>query len=129
MIDFMYKTIREEAIIATVLFSVYMLIILIGAGRLIAGLMTRDKTRAEGGDAPAFAPPYEEREARGEFGAFGGEVETPFPRDRGEEPWMAGAVGGAQGKVGHVAQRSVGEASTGGHGRASSYGFVGEKGG
>lgn len=129
VVDFMYKTIREEAIIATVLFAVYMLIVIIGAGRLIAGLMTRDKTRAEGGGAPAFSPPYEERETRQpEFGAFGGEVETPFPRD-GDGPWMVGAVGEGV-KVGHgqVAQRSVGEASAG-HGRTSSYGFVGEKGG
>lgn len=129
VVDFMYKTIREEAIIATVLFGVYMLIVLIGAGRLIAGLMTRDKTRAEGGGAPALSPPYEEREARQPgFGAFGGEVETPFPRE-GDGPWMVGAVGEGV-KVGHgqVAQRSVGEASAG-HGRTSSYGFVGEKGG
>jgi hypothetical protein len=132
VVDFMYKTIREEAIIATVLFSVYLLIVLIGASRLIAGLMTRDKTRAEGGGVPAFSPPYEEREMRpAEFGAFGGEVETPFPRDndnRDDGPWMAGAVGMEKvGHVGHGAQRSVGEASVGGHGRASSYGFVGEK--
>ncbi|OBT76118.1 hypothetical protein VF21_04816 [Pseudogymnoascus sp. 05NY08] len=139
VVDFMYKTIREEALIATVLFSVYLLIVLIGASRLIAGLMTRDKTRAEGGGVPAFSPPYEEREMRpgaAEFGAFGGEVETPFPRDGegSDGSWMAGAVGGGgMEKVGHVvghgAQRSVGEASVGGHGRASSYGFVGEKGG
>ncbi|KFX86442.1 hypothetical protein O988_09574 [Pseudogymnoascus sp. VKM F-3808] len=125
----MYKTIREEAIIATVLFAVYMMIVLIGAGRFIAGLISRDKTRAEGGGAPVFYEESSSRDARpGEFGAFGGEVETPFPRDR-EEPWMAGGVGEGGGeKVGHVAQRSVGEASVGGHGRASSYGFVGEKG-
>ncbi|OAF59646.2 plasma membrane fusion protein prm1 [Pseudogymnoascus destructans] len=134
VVDFMYKTIREEAIIATVLFAVYLLIVLTGASRLMVGLMTRDKTRAEGGGAPAFSPPYEEREMRpAEFGAFRGEVETPFPRDNQDGPWMVGAVGGEQlekvGHVGHGAQRSVGEASVGGHGRASSYGFVGEKGG
>lgn len=133
VVDFMYKTIREEAIIATVLFSVYLLIVLIGAGRLITGLMNRDKTRAEGGGLRVESPPYEERDTRqGEFGAFGGEVETPFPRDNREEPWMAGGIGEERGEKvahGHVAQRSVGEASVGGHGRTSSYGFVGEKGG
>ncbi|KFZ08975.1 hypothetical protein V501_05762 [Pseudogymnoascus sp. VKM F-4519 (FW-2642)] len=135
VVDFMYKTIREEAIIATVLFAVYLLIVLIGASRLIVGMMSRDKTRAEGGGVPAVSPPYEEREMRpAEFGAFGGEVETPFPRDNENQggPWMAGAMGGGEqmekvGHVGHGAQRSVGEASTGGHGRTSSYGFVGEK--
>ncbi|OBT69580.1 hypothetical protein VE03_00863 [Pseudogymnoascus sp. 23342-1-I1] len=156
VVDFMYKTIREEAIIATVLFGVYLLIVLIGLGRFVAGVMSRDKTRAEGGGAPAFSPPYEEHDTRqgafgafggevetpyeehdtrqGAFGAFGGEVETPFPRDNGggDGLWMAGGVGEERGeKVAHglVAQRSVGEASVGGHGRTSSYGFVGEKGG
>ncbi|ELR07588.1 hypothetical protein GMDG_02636 [Pseudogymnoascus destructans 20631-21] len=96
VVDFMYKTIREEAIIATVLFAVYLLIVLTGASRLMVGLMTRDKTRAEGGGAPAFSPPYEEREMRpAEFGAFRGEVETPFPRDNQDGPWMVGAVGGS----------------------------------
>lgn len=134
VVDFMYKAIREEALIATAIFSVYIAIVLIGLGRFIAGMMARDKTRAEGGGMGAFSPPYEERETRqGEFGAFGGEVETPFPRDNrdGDGPWMAGGAGEERGeKVAHgqVAQRSVGEASVGGHGRTSSYGFVGEKG-
>ncbi|KFX99504.1 hypothetical protein V490_01763, partial [Pseudogymnoascus sp. VKM F-3557] len=68
VVDFMYKTIREEAIIATVLFAVYMMIVFIGAGRFIAGLISRDKTRAEGGGAPVFYEESSSREARpGEF--------------------------------------------------------------
>lgn len=140
VVRYMEKTIREEALISTALLGVYVLIVLIGLGRMIAGMAARDKTRAEGGPTyttgAATGPAYMGERHTGlsprhtgevaKFPAFGGDSESADSKHSGGQgAWAAGGVEGE--KVGHAPQRSVGAVEGQAHERKSSYGFVGEK--
>jgi len=138
MVEFMRQTIEEEAFISAALLGVYVLIVLLGLGRVLVGVLGRDRTRAEGGPTYAAAAGAYTGERRAglsprsvgeaKFPDFAGATESPYARDGGEA-WAAGGLGekGSSGeKIGHVKGGSVGTLKTP-PARTSSYGFVGEK--
>ncbi|CAI4219706.1 unnamed protein product [Parascedosporium putredinis] len=55
VVDSLHKSILIEALISTGLLCVYIIIVLIGVVRTLAGMATPDRTRGEGGAAPTTA--------------------------------------------------------------------------
>ncbi|TVY48370.1 Plasma membrane fusion protein [Lachnellula occidentalis] len=105
--------IRTEAIISTCILGVFLLIMLIGLGRVLAGMFGRDKHRGEGGPTSyaaetreAFSPGTENRTNAAALHTF-------------REPTI-----GYDEKLGHAGRRSVEASIKPGHDRTSSYGFV-----
>lgn len=152
LIQFLKDAIMTEIYISLALLGVYLIICLIGAGRVIAALCGRDKTRAEGGPIYATTSSYQmdsganhglmsERHvgSGSVFPRFGSrEEETPsVPKTRDQfvdVPLTAmNGFGGKsslamdreKGNIGRVPVGSVGKVRAGGHERKSSYGVVG----
>jgi hypothetical protein len=138
LVEFMRQTIQEEAFISAALLGIYVVIVLLGLGRVLVGVLGRDKTRAEGGptyvaETGAYTgermvglSPRSVDDAK--FPDFAEGSESAYARE-GRETWAAAGVGekGARGeKFGHVKGGSVGTLETPPV-RTSSYGFVGEK--
>lgn len=118
------KMIREEAIISSVVVGVWVLVCLIGLCRVIFGMLTRDKTRAEGGpvgftgDNRSFSPRSPNRHDITRFPAFGGPVSSVHPEKSSDD------LAAYDEKTGHAGHRSVESAHVKGHDRVSSYGSV-----
>jgi len=121
--------ILQEAIISACVVGLWVLIMLIGLGRLIVGLMSRDKTRAEGGPtgytgdsrSPVTrSPPGRDMST---FPAFGPPVSSVHPEKSTDNvAWNSDSIENE--KIGRVGHRSVEASVKPGHDRASSYGRV-----
>lgn len=123
--------IQIEAAISGFVVGCWLLVVLIGAIRVLIGLKSRDKTRAEGGSAGYAneAPPSDDAERQ-----YQGH-EPKFPRFDGPTsavhqsgtPWSAdefGIVDEKSEKMGSVGPRSVGDGIKAGHVRASSHAYL-----
>jgi hypothetical protein len=92
--DWMHNSIIQEALISTGILLVFVIVVLMGVARTLAGMATPDRGRAEGGlrytgdDRPPLSPrsPQGRRAADGRFDDFGEESSTqrhaPF-REKG----------------------------------------------
>lgn len=125
--------IQIEAAISGFVVGCWLLVVLMGVIRVLIGLKTHDKTRAEGGpqgyanNAPAedsYTHPAERNQNHeAKFPRFDG----PVSAVHSTAPWNAddyGVVDSKSEKLGSVGQRSVGDGINAGHVRASSYGYV-----
>jgi hypothetical protein len=121
------RMIRQEAIISACVVGVWFLVVLIGAVRVLFGLLSRDKSRAEGGPvgytgdnrSPSLRSPNRKDVSR--FPAFGGPVSSVHPEKSSDDL----AWGANDEKVGRAGHRNVESAHVrGGHERVSSYGSV-----
>jgi hypothetical protein len=123
--------IRQEAIISSCVVGIWFLIMLIGLGRVLIGMMGRDKTRAEGGpvgytgdNRTPISPRSPHRGDISRFPAFGGPVSSVHPEKSSEDvAWVSGGSGEDE-KLGRVGHRSVEASVKPGHERVSSYGRV-----
>ncbi|KAK0104025.1 plasma membrane fusion protein prm1 [Cadophora gregata f. sp. sojae] len=122
------EAIKEEAFISLALIGVYVLIVLIGLGRVLFGLLGRDKTRAEGG--PSFtgdnralmSPRSPNRGDMSKFPAFGAPVSSIYPTKSNGELYRTDEP--QKEKFGAVGYRSVEDSVKPGHERVSSYGLM-----
>lgn len=118
------EAIKEEVFISLALVGVYVLIVLMGLGRVLFGLLGRDKTRAEGGPVGYTGDnrvPISPREPdRGSFPNFGAPVSSIYPTVSHEDAWASGGLHNE--KLGTVT--SVEASVRPGHERASSYGYM-----
>lgn len=127
--------IQSEAAIAGALVGIWLFIVLLGFCRVLFAMLTRDKTRAEGGPAggytgdnrgpisPRYSPP---RQDAAKFPHFG-EPATPIYQvnDANDAAWAQGGLVDEKNGVGHVASRSVDSSvQPGYHNRSSSHGYV-----
>ncbi|KAL3427145.1 plasma membrane fusion protein prm1 [Phlyctema vagabunda] len=126
--NFLEEGIRTEALISTALVGIWVLIALIGLGRVLVAMMGRDKTRAEGGpvgytgdNRAPLSPRSPNRNDASRFPQFGGPVSSVHPMTSSDDMWGANA---ANEKVGHVGHRSVEASVKPGHERVSSYGYL-----
>jgi hypothetical protein len=132
--DAMTSTIQDEAIIATCLIGIWVLIVLIGLTRALVGMLGRVKTRAEGGpvgytgdNRTPISPRSPNRNNTEVFPEFGGPVSSVRPTDSQAEndSLRADEFGVGNEKLGHAGHRTVGRVLTKkGHERGSSYGYV-----
>ena len=134
--------IRIEAAISGFVVCLWLLVVLMGAIRVLFAMHSRDKTRAEGGpaggyagDGPPVGQPHEHRgydqqqqqQQKGgkssHFPRFDGPVSAVRPSGT---PWSSDDFGAAvvDEKMGSVGQRSVEEGIKAGHVRSSSYGYL-----
>ncbi|KAH8599410.1 putative plasma membrane fusion protein prm1 [Bisporella sp. PMI_857] len=125
------KQIRQEVIISSVIIAVWVLIMLIGLARTIFGMLTTDKTRAEGGPVGytgdhrgPISPRSPNRQDPARFPEFGSSVPVSSV-GIDDNTWARGAV--VDEKVHHTGHRSVEANTKAGHLRSSSYGYVDEK--
>ncbi|KAH7399938.1 putative plasma membrane fusion protein prm1 [Cadophora sp. MPI-SDFR-AT-0126] len=122
------KAIKEEVFISLALIGVYVLIVLIGLGRVLFGFLGRDKTRAEGGPSftgdgrASLSPRSPNRGDMSKFPAFGAPVSSIYPTRSNGDAW--GVDEPHDEKMGAVGHRSVEASVKPGHERASSYGFL-----
>lgn len=144
--------IREEAYIAAVLVGIWVLIALIGIVTALVNSCTRDKTRGEGGAeyniyerSSTPPPPFEQHQSGGQYASHNQNEETTttnafvdgrkFPRFSGvsrfpsakSDPWSAGSEH-EEHRMDVVAQGQGSVVEHKGHVRASSYGWIDEKG-
>lgn len=121
------SAIRTEAIISACVVGIWVLICLIGLGRLIVGLLSAEKSHGSGGNAPYTgenrvhtnslrASPTNRNAAQ--FPAFGGPVSSVLDEKSHDN------LGQYDEKTGHVGHRSVESAHVRGHDRISSAGSV-----
>jgi len=122
------EAIKEEVFISLALIGVYILIVLIGLGRVLFGFLGRDKTRAEGGPSftgdgrASLSPRSPNRGDMTRFPAFGAPVSSIYPTRSNGDAW--GADEPHDEKLGAVGHRSVEASVKPGHERASSYGYL-----
>merc|ERR1712000_686720 len=114
--------------VSLALIGVYILIVLIGLGRVLFGFLGRDKTRAEGGPSfigdgrASLSPRSPNRGDMTRFPAFGAPVSSIYPTRSNGDAW--GADEPHDEKLGAVGHRSVEASVKPGHERASSYGYL-----
>jgi hypothetical protein len=132
--DKLQEAIRQEAIISVFVVLVWVLIMVMGLVYVLFAMMSRDKTRGEGGpvgytgeNRAPLSPRSPNRNDVSKFPEFGGPVSSVHPMQGSEDVWATGGL--ADEKYGHVGHRSVDESVKPGHTRASSYGYVEEYGG
>jgi hypothetical protein len=125
------EAIRQETIISACVVLVWVIVMLIGLARVVYAMMSRDKTRGEGGPVGYTGDnraPLSPRSPNGNnvsnFPNFGGPVNSVQPTDSAEDNvWDAGGL--VDEKYGDAGHRSVDASVKPGHERASSYGYVG----
>jgi hypothetical protein len=120
---------RIEAIISASLIALWFFIVLIALTRVIVGMMSPNKTRAEGGPigyTGEHRQPLTPRNNETTFPTFGAPVSSVSPPDRSADPF-GDHHSFTDEKLGGVARRSVEASLKPGHTRASSYGYVDEK--
>ncbi len=132
LINFMKEAILQEVYIALALVGVYLFIVLLGLGRVIIGMVGRDKTRAEGGPTyanatsadlyPSVYPANTGGASEGgirsrysprqnQFHEFGAdEVETPWARTRADDGFGPAQIGGFANVGGHSCREKGGVA-------------------
>jgi hypothetical protein len=127
--DKLQNGIKEEAIISACVVGIWFIIMLIGLCRAIFAMMTRDKTRAEGGpmytgdNRVPLSPRSPNRKDVNQFPQFGGPVSSVHPVNSSED--MAWAAGGlVDEKLGIAGHRSVEASVKPGHERKSSHGYL-----
>lgn len=124
------EAIRQETIISACVVLVWVIIMLIGLFRVLFAMMSRDKTRGEGGpvgytgdNRAPLSPRSPNRGDISKFPQFGEPVSSVHPMNSSEDmAWSAGGV--VDEKYGRVGHRSVEASVKPGHERASSYGYV-----
>lgn len=127
------KQIRLDAIISSCVIAIWVIIVLIGLGRVLVGFFSRDKTRAEGGpvgytgdDRQPISPRSPNRQNASQFPQFGGPISSVGPISNEDMAWGAGALSDEE-KVRATGHRSVEASVEPGHQRTSSYGYISEK--
>ncbi|CZR53173.1 related to PRM1 Pheromone-regulated multispanning membrane protein involved in membrane fusion during mating [Phialocephala subalpina] len=129
------EAIRQEAIIAACLVGVWFIVVLMGAARVIYALLTRDKTRAEGGavgyTGDNRAPPSPRTAARNEPSIFPdfspNSAMTPYPTRSHDEmtEWPAAPdYPGEEKMMGSVGHRKVETSMAPEYERNSTYGYM-----
>ena len=125
-----------EAAISGFVVGCWLLVVLMGAIRVLIGLKTHDKTRAEGGpagyansdsDSYTHHHPGDRSQHDGGAGAKFPRFDGPVSAVPSTAPWNVddyGVVDHRGEKLGNVGSRSVGEGIKAGHVRASSYGYM-----
>lgn len=123
------EAISQEAIISACIVLVWVAIMLGGLAYVLFAMMSRDKTRGEGGpvgyagdNRAPLSPRSPNRNDVSKFPDFGGPVSSVHPIQSSEDVWATGGL--ANEKYGHVGHRSVDSSVKPGHERASSYGYV-----
>ena len=119
--------IKQEAIISACVVLLWVFIMLMGLIYILIVMMSRDKTRGEGGpvgytgdNRAPLSPRSPNRNDVSKFPEFGGPVSSVHPVS--EDVWAAGGL--ADEKYGHVGHQSVDASVNPGHERTSSYGYM-----
>lgn len=137
--DKLANQVKTEAIIAACLVGIWFIIFLLGLVYVLWCMITKDKTRAEGGpvgytgdNRAPISPRSPNREDPARFPEFGAPVSSVYPvHSHQDDAWMSGDLVD-QGRLGVVGRRSVEAQVKKGHQRTSSYGmngFIDEKSG
>ncbi|KAH8818395.1 putative plasma membrane fusion protein prm1 [Hyaloscypha sp. PMI_1271] len=127
--DKLQEAIGQEAIISACVVLVWVLIMLMGLVYVLFAMMSRDKTRGEGGpvgytgdNRAPLSPRSPNQNDVSNFPEFGGPVSSVHPMQSPEDVWATGGL--ANEKYGHVGHQSVDASVKPGHERTSSYGYV-----
>ena len=127
--DKLQEAIRQEAIISACVVLVWVLIMLMGLVYVLFAMMSRDKTRGEGGpvgytgdNRAPLSPRSPNQTDVSKFPEFGGPISSVHPMQSSEDVWATGGL--VDEKYGYVGHRSVDASVKPGHERASSYGYV-----
>ncbi|KAF7558611.1 hypothetical protein G7046_g5532 [Stylonectria norvegica] len=118
--DWLHKNLIEDALIATGLLLVYVIVVLFGVARTLAGMATPDRGRAEGGthfytseDRPQMSAPITQAQPQAETSQaarFGEDESYRHRPEGGDEKIVSGAQGAARAR------------QVQGHDRSSAYG-------
>lgn len=127
------EQVKTEAIISACLVGIWFILVLMGLGRVIWAMCTRDKTRAEGGPVGSYtgdnrAPISPRSEARANperFPNFSAGSEVYPVSSHTDSAWAHGGLEDEYEKTGVVGRRSVKDGVVNGHARVSSYGTNG----
>ncbi|KAK1772832.1 putative plasma membrane fusion protein prm1 protein [Phialemonium atrogriseum] len=129
--DMLHSGIVQEAIISTALLLIWIIIILIGLCRALAGMAAPNRTRAEGGQRYAMTTADPTTATTGTAAVAGGPVRTRFPQFGGggaasatADDFEARAARDEKLAAGGVRGGKAGGLRSPGYWRGSSYGHV-----
>ncbi|KAE9375640.1 putative plasma membrane fusion protein prm1 [Stipitochalara longipes BDJ] len=127
--DKLQEAIQQEAIISACVVLVWVILMIGGLVYVLIAMMSRDKTRGEGGpvgytgdNRAPISPRSPNRNDDSKFPNFGGPVSSVHPMTSSEDVWATGGL--VDEKYGNVGHRSVDVSVKPGHERASSYGYM-----